>query len=257
MGARRITAFALTGTLAAGGAGVAIAAAAKEDDRKAEQAVLADAAKRLDVSPEKLRDALAAAQDAGLDRAVKDGLLTRAQADAIKARRKASGHVLGGPPGGPKFRGGPHFGGPHPGGPGPRHGAPGFGPRHGLFGDLAAALGTTRAKLAEGLRSGKSIAEIAKGEGRSLADVGTALKSSARTRLDKAVKAGDLTRAQADRFLAHVDRQIAAITSGKRLMPRRHRHLRGALPPAPRLRSGGVMPGEGAPELAPRPDFTG
>ena len=87
MGGRRIAAIALSGALVVGGAGVAIAAASKDDDTTIEREVLDDAAKRLNVSSAKLHDALAAAQDAGLERAVKDGLLTQKQADAIKARR--------------------------------------------------------------------------------------------------------------------------------------------------------------------------
>lgn len=86
MGARRIAVIALSGALVAGGAGAAIAQVGKDDGEKAEQEVLADAAKRLNVTPEKLRDALAAAQDAQLDQAVEDGDLTRKQADALLER---------------------------------------------------------------------------------------------------------------------------------------------------------------------------
>src|SRR5688500_6541719 len=94
---RRIAALAVSGALVAGGAGAAIAAVTKDDAKQTEQAILDDAAKRLDVTPEKLRDALSAAQDTQLDQAVKDGDLTQKQADAIKAARKDSGRVLGGP----------------------------------------------------------------------------------------------------------------------------------------------------------------
>ena len=193
MNARRIAALALTGGLLAGGTGAAIAAVTKDDGKKAEQAILDDAAKRLDVSPEKLRDALSAAQDAQLDQAVKDGKLTQKQADAIKARRKQSGRVLGGPFGGPGFRG---------------HG-PGFGPHHGvrgvIFPDLAKALGITRAQLFEQLRDGKSVADIAKAQGKSLDDVRKAMKADAKSRVDNAVKDGDLTQKQADYLGVPVD----------------------------------------------------
>lgn len=191
MSARRIAALALTGGLLAGGTGAAIAAVSKDDGKKAEQAVLDDAAKRLNVTPEKLRDALSAAQDAQLDQAVKDGKLTQKQADAIKARRKQSGRVLGGPFGGrPGFRG---------------HG-PGFGARRVMiFPDLAKALGMTREQLFEQLRDGKTIAEIAKAKGKSLDDVRAAVKADAKERADKAVKDGDLTQEQADDLLARLD----------------------------------------------------
>src|SRR4051794_3337226 len=86
--------------LAAGGVtGGAIAATSGDDDKKAEQSIIDDAAARLKVSPDDLRSALGAAEDAQLDQAVKDGKLTQAQADAIKARRKTDGRVLGGVPG--------------------------------------------------------------------------------------------------------------------------------------------------------------
>ncbi len=83
MSARRIVAIAAAGAIAVGGAGAAIAAVSKDDPKKNEDAVLADAAKRLDVTPEKLRDALATAQNEQLDAAVKAGKLTQKQADEI------------------------------------------------------------------------------------------------------------------------------------------------------------------------------
>src|SRR3954463_8742574 len=97
----------------AAGGGAAIAATSGDDHKKTEQAIIDDAAQRLNVSPEALRSALGAAEDTQLDQAVKDGKLTQEQADAIKNRRQQAGDVLGGPgvgvPGGPGGRG---FGGP-------------------------------------------------------------------------------------------------------------------------------------------------
>ncbi len=247
MSARRIAAIALGGALILGGSGAAIAAVTTDDGKKAEQAILDDAAKRLDVAPDKLRDALAAAQDAQLDQAVKDGKLTQKQADAIKARRKASGHVLGGPGvlGGRDFHGGPGF----PGKLGP-HGGPGHGAfelRGGLS-DLADALGITEAKLMAQLRAGKSIAAIAKAQGKSLAGVRSAIKAATKTRLDKAVKDGDLTQAQADKILEHLTSRLKALGS-KRVL-RFHRHFRGGPPRAGKMmRPGTFVPGEGRPEI--------
>lgn len=213
MSPRRIAAVAVSSALVAGGTGVAIAAVSKDDRAKAEVSILEDAAKRLDVTPEKLRDALAAAQDAQIDKAVKDGKLTRERADAIKARRKQSGRVLGrGPLGGP-----PAFG---RGGPGRAGTGPGFAPHRRPFGgrpfggaglDLAKALGLTRAQLGEQLRAGKSIADIAKAQGRSLSDVRTALKAAAKEKLDKAVRDGKLTRERADKLRARINDGIDRI----------------------------------------------
>lgn len=245
MGARRIAAIALSGTVILGGTGVAIAAVTNDDGKKAEQAVLDDAAKRLDVTPEKLRDALSAAQDAQLDQAVKDGDLTQKQADAIKAARKQSGRVFGGPHG----KGGHHvFGGP--GDPKMRRGHV-LGARGGMFGDIAKALGTTQAKLFAQLRAGKSLADVIKASGKSTSAVSAAVKASTKTRLDKAVKSGDITQKQADAMLDHVDEAVKAIASGKNLRvwgPKGH-HRGGRShpggPPVGKLRPGRFEAGPG------------
>jgi hypothetical protein len=215
MNLRRIVAVTAAGAIVAGGAGAAIGATTGD---KAEKEVLADAAKRLDTTPEKLRAALAAAQDAQLDKAVKAGELTQAQADAIKARRKSSGRVLGGV-GGPHPRlGGPGHGGRGhhgPGGPGGPRGR-GGGP---ILDDAAKALGLTRAKLVEQLRAGKSVADVAKAQGKDLAAVKSAVKAAAKTRFDAAVKAGDLTQAQADEMLSHLDEKLARFDEAGGLCP--------------------------------------
>lgn len=245
MKGRRIATLALSGVLVAGGAGAAIAAATKDGAKRAEQAILDDAAKRLDVTSDKLRDALSAAQDAQLDQAVEDGELTQKQADAIKAARKDSGRVLAGPglrggPGGHgvlKLRGGP--GGPvlH-----------GFGLRT-MFDDVAKALGTTEDKLREQLRDGQSVADIAKANGKSLADVRAAVKAAAKKRLDEAVEDGDLTRKQADEILERVEDRVTALGTGRGMRLRRHHR---SAPPAGAPRPGSFMPGApDAPQLAP------
>jgi uncharacterized protein (DUF433 family) len=246
MGARRIAAIALSGAIVAGGTGAAIAAVGDNDGKQAEQAVLDDAAKRLNVTPEKLRDALAAAQDAQIDEAVQAGRLTERQADAIKTAREKSGRVLG-PLAGPGLHG-RRFG---PGGP---NGRPVLGMRHGLLDDIAEALGTTPAGLFAALRSGKSIADVAKTNGKSLADVRAAAEAAVKTRLDKAVKAGDLTQKRADAMLERVEQKLKAIESGKALRLRRDGGLHGK-PRAGAMRPGGLLPGEQGPQLAP-PDGT-
>jgi hypothetical protein len=240
MTARRIAVLALTGALLAGGAGAAIAAVTGGDDKKAEDAILNDAAKRLNVAPDKLHDALSAAEDAQLDQAVKDGELTQKQADAIKARRERSGRVLG-----PALGGGPGHGGLRFG--------PGFGPRHGpagaLFPDLPKALGITGAQLRDQLRSGKSIADIAKAQGKSLDDVRSALKADAKAKADKAVADGDITQAQADELLSHLDEALSHLGDAR---PRLRLHGHRGRGPMPDLRPGALHPGSGvAPDLNP------
>ncbi|MEJ7787197.1 MAG: hypothetical protein WKF96_20540 [Solirubrobacteraceae bacterium] len=235
MSPRRIAALALSGALLAGGTGAAIAAVGKDEGEKAEQAVLDDAAKRLDITPRKLRDALSAAQaaqlDAKLDQAVKDGKLTQKLAGVIKAQHKMWGCVLGvkgvaGPGDRLHFRGGPHK------------------RLHGMMVlNLSKALGISREKLHEQLRAGKSVADIAKAEGKSLADVRTAIKTNAKARADKAVKSGDLTRDQADKLLAHLDERLEHLDE----VPPVHKRLHPAGPPD--LEPGGFMPGDAKPPV--------
>jgi hypothetical protein len=190
---------------AAAGAGGAIAATSGEEGKKAEQSILDDAAKRLNVSPDDLRSALSAAEDAQLDQAVKDGKLTQAQADAIKAHRKADGRVLGGP-GGPGF--GHGFG---PGGPGLRFkGGPG-----GALESAATALGLKLADLRTKLQAGKSIADVAKDQGKSLDDVKAAIKAGVTKELDQAVKDGKLTDAQRTDILKQLDDHLDDLVNGK------------------------------------------
>lgn len=187
---RKVIAGMATVAALAGGAAVAVAGG----DKQSEQAVLDGAAKRLGVTADELRSALGAAEDDQLDAAVKAGELTQEQADEIKAHRKQEGTVLGmgGRPGGPGFD---HHGGP--GGPG--H----FGPD--LMGAAADALGLSERKLFAQLRSGKSLAQIAKAQGKSLDDVRAAVKAAATKRLDADVKAGRITQAQRDEMLEHLD----------------------------------------------------
>jgi len=250
----RIAALALSGALIAGGTGVAIAAVAKDDDKQAEQAVLDDAAERLDVTPQKLRDALAAAQDAQLDQAAKDGDLTQKQADAIKAARKQAGTVLS-----PGLRGGAGRFGVH-GKPMLHGGRHPFGVRGDIFEDFAKVLGTTPHKLKEQLRDGKSLADVAKANGKSMADVRAAVKAAMKTRLDKAVRDGDLTQKQADEILDNVEDKVAAIGSAKglRLRGRGEHHRFGPKPPPGAPRPGAFVPGKQvAPDSVPQDHVMG
>lgn len=184
--------------LAAGAAGVAVLAAgggayaATSHRTNSRQAFLNDAAGRLHVTPQQLEDALRGAAVDRLDAAVKAGRLTQQQADAIK-RRLQSGGVL------------------RPGVPRPfgRHGF-----RHGPFGvgrlDAAARyLGMTDAQLRDQLRAGKSLADIAKAQGKSVSGLEAVLEAGLRRRLDAAVKAGRLTQAQEQKMLARLDQRIA------------------------------------------------
>jgi hypothetical protein len=183
-----------------------------------------DVAHRLGVSPAKLQSAVNGALADRLDQLVKQGKLTRAQADEILKRAKANG---GGFPfgGWAPFHRGHDFDGP--GGFGFRH--HGFGP--GLVpgpmgGPLAAAaryLGISNAELVKDLHSGKTLAAIAKARGKSVSGLESALIAPIRDRLDEAAKDGHLTKAQERHVLATLSKGIDGfVTHGFRFGLRMH-----------------------------------
>ena len=96
------------------------------------------------------------------------------------------------------------------GGPGGFGGHGGFGERGGFGGELdaaATAIGITAQQLRTEL-AGKSLADVAKAHGKTAADVATALKNAAHTRIDQAVTAGRLTADQANAQKTQVDQRI-------------------------------------------------
>jgi len=204
---KRSIAVVAAGLLALAGAGGTYAATKSSGDTE-RKAFLDDVAKRLKVDPKDLTTALREAYFARLDAAVKAGRLTQAQADAIKKRIGSSGDVpFLGPFGGPGPGGGPpgfHRGGPHGGGA--------------LFGGIDAAakfLGLTRAELGEQLRSGKSLADVAKDKGKSVDDLKSAIKAGVKSQLDDAVGKKRLTQAKADEILKDLDGRLDDIVNGK------------------------------------------
>jgi hypothetical protein len=210
-------------TVAALAGGTAGAIAATSDDKAAEQAVLTDAAKKLGVSATDLRNALASAEDAQLDAAVKAGTLTQAQADEIKQHRQADGTVLG-------FGRGGH-------GPDGHHGGGRF-----LISDAAKAIGISERSLITQLRDGKTLTAIAKAKGKTLAEVKAAVKQSATARLDADLKAGRITQAQRDEEVAELDDEIARLGDLGRFGPRGHHGFGPGGPGGPGVPGG---PGDG------------
>lgn len=181
-------------------AGVAIAGATLGSDTE-KQAFLNDAAKRLDVTPAQLEAALRGAYDARIDAAVAAGKITKEQAEAMKKRSQEGGLPL--------FRGGRHgsFGGPG------HHG--GFGRGAKSLAGAATYLGLTEAKLRAELEAGKTLAEIAKAQGKAVAGLKAALKADAKTKLDAAVKNGRITQAQANELLSRLDERLDGMIAGK------------------------------------------
>ena len=200
MGRRRLIYF--VATAAAVAVVVVAGSAIAAGNNSSPTAFMQSLAKHLGISTEKLQDAAKAAAIDQVDAALADGKITKEQADAAKERiRSGDAPLLFF---GPRFRGGGPGFGP---GPGFGHG-PGFGFHHfgGGLGEAAAKyLGLTEAELRTQLESGKSLADIAKAQGKSTDGLKKALHDAVKDDLDAAVKAGRITQAQADEALARFD----------------------------------------------------
>jgi hypothetical protein len=167
-------------------------------DKATEQkAFLDDVAKRLNVTRDQLDAAIKGAAEARIDAAVAAGRLTQEQGEAAKRRLQNGVPLLG------------------PGGFGHKFGGPGrFGGARGAGLDGAAEyLGLTEAQLHEQLHSGKSLADVAKAENKSLDGLKAAIKSGITAKLDRAVKNGRLTAAQRTKILADLDARIDALVT--------------------------------------------
>jgi hypothetical protein len=200
MKSRRFAIVAVT-ALAAVGAGAAIAATSGDKGKEVEDAILSDAAERLDVEAGALRSALSEAQLAQIDRAVEDGRLTEEQASRVKEHMQRSGRVLGFP-GGPRGHHGP--GGP--GGPG--------GPA--VFEAIADQLGVPVERLHARLMAGMTLAQVARANGKSIADVKAAAKAAIERQLATDVEDGRLTQEQADEIRADLPEILSRLVKGPR-----------------------------------------
>ncbi len=178
--------------LAATGAGAAVAASQDSSPSSESKAVIDDAAKQLGIPSSKLSDALKQALSDRVDAAVAAGRVTKAEGDALKARIQSNDFPL--------------FGGPHRG----------FG-HFGFIGRLESAagyIGITEAQLRTELESGKSLAQVAKAHGKSVDGLIDALVAAAKDKLDNAVSAGHLTKAQETEMLSVLkDRITSAVNN--------------------------------------------
>jgi hypothetical protein len=208
---KKVIAAAVAGlAVAGGGAGIA----ASQDD-SAGSSFLDSVAKHLGISSQELEDAAEAAALDQVDEALDQGRITEEQAEELRSRIEA-GEV-------PFF--GPGFFGP---GLGPR-GEPGSPERHFFFGDklperhfffgdeLSSAadyLGLTEAELHEQLADGKSLADVAEAEGKTVDGLERAILDGARASLDEAVEAERLTREQADAVYERLQSSIDELVNG-------------------------------------------
>jgi predicted DNA-binding protein (UPF0251 family) len=180
------------------GGGVAVAATQGWSPREESQAVIDDAAEQLGIEPSELSNALEQALKNRVDQAVEEGRLTEEQGQELKERIDSGETPL-------------LFG---------AFGFPGHGPfgHFGHFADLDAAasyLGLTEAELRSELADGKTLAEIAKEQGKSVDGLVQALVEEAKERIDAAVAGGKLTQAQADELEADLEDRITDLVNGE------------------------------------------
>ena len=152
---------------AGGGAALAVNRTATDTPRTEREAFLTDVAGRLGVSVDDLRKAFR---------------------DAAKARGWEAR---------PPLRHRPFGHGPF--GPGPGHAV------HESFEAAAEYLGLTRQQLFAGLMAGKSLAQLAEQQGKSVEGLEQAIHDAVAQRLDAAVAAGSLTEARAQELLDRLD----------------------------------------------------
>jgi polyhydroxyalkanoate synthesis regulator phasin len=189
---RKTLTIAVAALALVGGGGAAIAAA--QDSSSSGQSFLDSVARHLGISSQKLEDATKAAAVDQVDAALKEGKITQAQADELKARIQSGAF--------PPFAGpllGPHSGHFHRGGP------PLFGEKLSAAADY---LGLTQAELRTQLSAGRSLADIAKARGKSVDGLKLAILDEAEKKLDQLVEDGELTRAEADEMLARMKSHI-------------------------------------------------
>ena len=182
--------------LAVAGGGAAIGAT-QLSPKQENRAVIEDAAQELGVTPTALADALKSALEKRVDAAVAAGRITEAQGDEMKQRIEAGDFPFPGP-------------------------APGMFFHHELFRgfDAAAAyLGLSEEEVHARLETGKSLADIAKDQGKSVDGLVDALVADAKKHLDDEVAEGDLTQAQAEQMLSHMKEGVRAIVTGERPNP--------------------------------------
>lgn len=220
--------------LVAGSGGIAYAATQSSSSPR--QAFLNDVAKRLGVSPAKLDSAFKAALVDRLNAEVKSGQITQAQANRIEQRLERRG--------GPKFFLGPR-GRFRMLAPGPLTPAPGVigGPLH----SAASYLGLSDVELLKDLGSGKSMAQLAKADGKSVSGLEQAIISAETTQLARLTANGMITKAQEQRILSALSRRVGKLVN-RTDFPRLKMRLA-----APPLIGGGPAPKAAPLIVAPAP----
>lgn len=167
------------------------------------QAFLQDLATRLDITQEKLMDAVKAAAADRVDALLAAGTITQQQANELKARIQAGKLPLPGRRLGP-----PHLPTLHGGN------------LHGTLDAAASYLGLTTAQLRTALASGKTLADLVRSTpGKTVDGLKQAITAAMKSSLDKAVAAGHLTAAQEQALLARLASRLDGLLNGMRHGP--------------------------------------
>jgi hypothetical protein len=208
---KKVLAATVAGLAVAGG-GAAIAAS--ETDSRA-SSFLDSVAEHLGISSEELEDATRAAAVDQVNQALEDGRITEEQAEELRSRIESGDF--------PGFLGPGLFEFRSHKGPGD---VPGLGEHHffpfgGALSGVAEYLGLTEAELREQLAEGKSLAEIAEAEGKSVDGLKNAVLDVAKAGLDKAVTGELLTQEQADSIYKRLEGWIDDLVNGDFPVPRR------------------------------------
>jgi len=203
---KRKVVFGTVAALAVGGTGGAIAATQLRSSPSEEsKAIVSDAAQQLGVQPDQLSKALKTAMEKQVDAAVAAGRITKAQGDALKQRIESNDFPLFGPF---TLGFGGHFG---------------FFGHHGFPGLDAAAsyLGLTESQLDSKLESGKTLAQVAKDQGKSVDRLVAAMKADFKQKLDRAVSDGRITKSDENKALSDADQRLKNLVNGKLIRPAR------------------------------------
>ena len=170
---------------------------------------IAQVAKAHGVTTQKVIDALVTDAKAKLAAAVKAGRLTQAQADRIQTELTSASRTWSTA----RSPSRPSATIPAPAGRWPRIRRPAR-PVDGKA-SVAKAIGISETDLAKELRSGKTIAQVAKAHGVTTQKVIDALVADAKAKLAAAVKAGRLTQAQADRIQTGLTKRITTWSTAR------------------------------------------
>ena len=178
---KKVAAISVAALVAVGGGVGGAVAASASDAATPKQAYLADAAQRLGVTPDALQSALKAAALDRVDAALAAGRITADQASRLKQRiQNGPGAGLG------------------------QEGMGGLRGRLGLRQIVKAAsdyLDLKPVEILQQLRQGKSLADIAQAQGKTVDGLETAILTPIKARLDKAVANNRISSEQEQQLL--------------------------------------------------------